>query len=365
MNGATLVFAAVVGARFLLPLAIPRFPLPAIIACLILDGIDQTIFQTFGYDPPGYQSYDKAMDVYYLAIAYLATMRNWASMPAFGISRFLYFYRLVGVEAFELTHVRAVLLIFPNTFEYFFIAYEAVRSRWSPVRFVFKWWLTAAAFIWIFIKLPQEYWLHVAQLDVTDTLRDYWWALPLLIVLIGILAAVLWFVVRPRLRDPDWSWRIPADALPAEMDTAAEQTAWRAEHGAVLSWVTLEKVVLVGLLSVIFAKTLPGISATSLRMFVTVGVVVFVNAAITLVTARRSWSIESLTATFAVRTVANVLLVVLADWLLGSGSGDVDFSHTLFVLMLISLITTLHDRWQPVNAYRMATASTAEPQSAA
>ncbi len=58
--------------------------------------IDQTIFQAFGYDPPGYQSYDKAMDVYYLAIAYLATMRNWAMLPAFRIGRFLYFYRLVG-----------------------------------------------------------------------------------------------------------------------------------------------------------------------------------------------------------------------------------------------------------------------------
>ena len=60
----TLVFVAVVGARFLLPLAIPFYPLPAIVACLILDGVDQTIFQAFGHDPPNYQSYDKAMDVF-------------------------------------------------------------------------------------------------------------------------------------------------------------------------------------------------------------------------------------------------------------------------------------------------------------
>ena len=69
----------------------------------MLDGIDQSIFQAFGYDPPGYQGYDKAMDVYYLAIAYLATMRNWVSIPAYRIGQFLYFYRLVGVVAFELT----------------------------------------------------------------------------------------------------------------------------------------------------------------------------------------------------------------------------------------------------------------------
>ena len=75
----TLVFVAVVGGRFLLPLLIP-YPLPAIVACLILDGVDQTIFQVFGHDPPNYQSYDKAMDVFYLSIAYLSTLRNWESV---------------------------------------------------------------------------------------------------------------------------------------------------------------------------------------------------------------------------------------------------------------------------------------------
>ena len=186
MSGGTLaVFLAVIGGRFVLPLFIPRWPLPAIIGCLVLDGIDQSIFQWFGYDPPGYQSYDKAMDVYYLAIAYLATLRNWTSPGAFEVGRFLYFYRLVGVVLFELLQMRALLLIFANTFEYYFIAYEAVRSRWDPLRFVRRWWVVVAGLIWVFVKLPQEYWIHVAQLDVTDTLAEYDWAWPLLI---GLLA---------------------------------------------------------------------------------------------------------------------------------------------------------------------------------
>ncbi len=29
-----------------------------------------------------------------------------------------------------------------------------------------------AAFIWIFIKLPQEWWLHIAQLDFTDFMKE-------------------------------------------------------------------------------------------------------------------------------------------------------------------------------------------------
>ena len=46
MSTATaVVFAAVVIGRFLIPLLIFRYPLPAIIACLVLDGIDMAIPQ--------------------------------------------------------------------------------------------------------------------------------------------------------------------------------------------------------------------------------------------------------------------------------------------------------------------------------
>ena len=94
----------------------------------MLDGIDQTIFQTFtDLDLSGYQSYDKALDVYYLTIAYLSTLRNWSNGFAFEVGRFLFYYRLVGVVLFELLDSRALLLIFPNTFEYYFIVYEALR----------------------------------------------------------------------------------------------------------------------------------------------------------------------------------------------------------------------------------------------
>jgi hypothetical protein len=33
-----------------------------------------------------YQSLDKALDIYYLSIAYLSTMRNWTSHHAFATS---------------------------------------------------------------------------------------------------------------------------------------------------------------------------------------------------------------------------------------------------------------------------------------
>ena len=174
----TTVFLTVLTVRFVLPFAILRYPLPGVLACLVVDGMDQTVFQWFGFDPPFYQGYDKAMDVFYLGVAYISTMRNWVNLHAFTVSRFLFFYRQIGVVAFELTQVRALLLVFPNTFEYFFIAYEGIRSRWNTIRFQLKFWLLLAAFIWIVIKLPQEYWIHIAQLDFTDTVKDVPWFCP-------------------------------------------------------------------------------------------------------------------------------------------------------------------------------------------
>ncbi|HRO25782.1 MAG TPA: hypothetical protein PLR07_15950, partial [Promineifilum sp.] len=152
------VFALVIGARFIIPLFIPFFPLPAIIAALLLDGVDQTIFQKFTNFPlDNYQSYDKALDIYYLTIAYISTFRNWTNNFAFRVSQFLYYFRLLGVVLFEATHLRPLLLIFPNTFEYFFIWYEAVKLMWNPKKLSRTAIISAAAFIWIVIKLPQEY----------------------------------------------------------------------------------------------------------------------------------------------------------------------------------------------------------------
>lgn len=351
-TGTTLVFVAVVGARFLLPLAIPYWPLPALVACLVLDGVDQTVFQLFGYDPPGYQGYDKAMDVYYLAIAYLAMLRNWDSVGAFRVGWFLYFYRLVGVVLFELTHARALLLVFPNTFEYFFIAYETVRARWSPAALALSWWISAAALIWVVVKLPQEWWIHVAQLDVTEFLDAHRWVIVLLFLVLVGGAALVRYAVLPRLPRADWDWRLRPEPLPEQIDEAHEQAAWRAAHDRVLSAGTLEKVVLVGFLAVVFGQMLPDFTGSTAELFAGIAVVVVLNAAITLVAARRQWTVGSLTATFAVRLGVNVVVVLVADELLPTGEGLLDGWDTLFFLSLISLITTLHDRWRPVHEVR-------------
>lgn len=349
---ATIVFVLVVAARFLVPLLIPRFPLPAIIACLVIDGIDQTIFQAFGFDPPGYQNYDKAMDLFYLSIAFLTTMQNWTRTAAVQIARFLFFYRMVGVLIFELTGLRAALLIFPNTFEYFFIFYELVRLRWDPRRFGARVWLLSAAVVWVVVKLPQEYWIHIAQLDFTDAWADVPWFAPAVVIGLVALAAVLWFVVRPRVVAPDWSWRIGPEPLPAEIDTAAKRDAWMASNLRVISWWSLEKVALIGLLSTVYARILPGLEVSGTRMFVGIALYVLANIVVSLLVARHVGSRTGLFAGFAARVAVNVGLVLLARLVLGAGA--LALWDTLFFVFLLSLLITYHDRFAPVSAIRAA-----------
>ena len=206
----------------------------------------------------------------------------------------------------------------------------------------------------MFVKLPQEWWIHVAQLDFTEFLDNNAWAGPTIVAVLLAAAGAFWVWGRPRLLPPDHSWRIAADPLPEAMGTGAEQSRAYADSGAVWSIATLEKVVLLGLLSVVFAQTLPGVQASNLQLFVGVAAVVVVNAAVTLAVAKRSWSLESTALAFLARTVANVALVAIAAWLLPRGAGEISVAPTLFFLTLISLVTTLHDRWYPLSTSRVA-----------
>jgi hypothetical protein len=352
----TLLFTAVVGLRFVVPLLIPRYPLPAVIASLVLDAVDHSIFQAFGYDPPHYQSYDKAMDVYYLAIAYVSTLRNWTSPSAYRVARFLYFYRLVGVTAFELSGWRALLLVFPNTFEYFFIAYEVVRTRRDPLRYTFRFWVWVAAVIWVVVKLPQEWWIHVAQLDFTDELAAHPWMGPTIVVALLIAAAVFWWYIRPRLSPPAWPLRFGADPVPSEMSTWQQRAEWTVAHSSILSSATAEKVVLVGLISVIYGEALPGLDASALQVFFGIAVLVVVNAAISIRAARLRVDTDNAIVAFVARVAVNLVIVVIDRLLLGSDRFDLPAA--VFFVAMLSLLTLLHDRYLPVHAERVASCQT-------
>ena len=372
MSGDDVIFLAVVVGRLGIPLLIFRYPLPAILACLVLDAADQTIFQNYtNLNLDGYQSYDKALDVFYLAIAYLSTLRNWAAPFAANTAMFLWYYRLVGVVIFEMTQERAVLIIFPNTFEYFFIVYETIRLAWNPARLTNRAVIGLAAFIWIFIKLPQEWWLHIAKLDFTDFMKEdvfgvpvdtSWgdaigenlWFVGLMIVLVVAVA----FVVRYALRKApshDWPFSFDVDAHIGPPPTGYVRPT------RLLTWDLFEKVSLTGLVSVIFALIVPDVDGTFLRVLFAVSVIVIVNAAVTQWLSSRGWTWDSVIREFLVMLVLNVGIALGYIWLLRRSDDPVDEGGALFFILLLTLIITLFDRYRHVRAARLETWPPAAP----
>jgi hypothetical protein len=364
-NLALAIPVAVVLARVVVPLFIPVYPLPAILAALVIDGVDQTIFSaTLQRDLPGYQSYDKALDIYYLTVTYLSTMRNWDRGPAFGVGGFLWYYRLVGVTLFEYTGLRWLLFVFANTFEYYVIALEGWKVWRNPFRLSKRTIIGVAAAIWIFIKLPQEWWIHIAQLDFTDFAKETIFGVPTdaswaeaitnrplvtigLVVALALILVLLRFLVH-RLRPPDWPPTVSADEQ-------ADHMGWPRPDPAIVpsaffGWAFVEKAVLVTLVTLIFASMLPGERSV-------IGIVIGVTAIIagsTLISqwlGRRGVAWSSVVTELVVMSVVNLAIGVALGIVFGAGPPD---SLPVFVLLvgLLSLIVVLYDRFAAIGAQR-------------
>jgi hypothetical protein len=343
------VFVLVVALRLLIPLGIPKYPLPFILAALLLDGVDQTIFQAV--DATGildnYQSYDKALDVYYLTIAYASTLRNWVDPFDQGVARFLFYYRLGGTLAFELTGERALLVVFPNTFEYFFIFYESVRLFWNPARMSHRFVVGAAAAIWIGIKLPQEGWIHLAELDVTQQQAAHPWLLP---AFFSACALVLLVAARFRSRLPAWD-RTPSLDVDAHIDRPRSAAVTpRRDLAAIRSMAVLEKVLLLTTVSIIFSQVLSGVRASNAQLALGIAVVVVLNSVISLWRIQSGSRYGSTFVQFVAMAVVNGSIVAAGSIVRRTAGHDayLPFEDALFFLLLLTLIITMYDRYRVI-----------------
>lgn len=392
---AALVIYMVVAARVLLPLLIPRHPLWALLGCLALDSADQSVMQAFGVDSPRYQSYDKALDVYYLGIAYLATMRNWENLVAFRISRFLFYFRLAGVLAFELTGLRLLLAVFPNAFEPFYLYYEMVRRRGNPMLLTRNAMLAIVGVIWFVFKLPHEWWVHIAKLDATDFVKtrilgastdtSLWRAVieaPAVTGTLVVLAAVLVLAVRRLL---ERRRRRAAQAVPAGRLMSGWKAHWRRPAAIVLVGaaarvqqaartfriavfrghtashlrprVLIEKIVLVSVVSVIFQQMLPGLEANGFHTALFVSVTIVATDFLLRLVLRRYGVPLAAHLDLALTAVINFVAVLVFQLLIPYLAPNYDLESALILAFLITLFVTLYDHYRPVYDYRAADAA--------
>lgn len=373
MNLEDVALFVVVVLRLGIPLAIPRFPLPAILATLVIDGLDQSVFAGLGLTTDRYQPYDKALDVYYLAIAYVATLRNWDRGPAFTIGRFLWYYRLVGVALFEATQQRWLLLVFPNVFEYFFIAIEAFKVARNPFRMTWRQIAGLAAFIWIVIKLPQEWWLHVAELDATDFVKQSLFAVskdtgwteaianrPIVAVVIAIATVVLlalaWWAWKRFAPPADWPPTLNADDQMRGLgwDGPMPIPTGRPRPG----WAFVEKVVLLSLVAAAFGAILPGEPPLP-QVVLGVILIVAITAVASEWLGRRSLSWLAVAGEFSALLAANVAAVLLV-WMLLPNAGETPVTAVLFQIAVLVTIVVEFDRGRAIGLARLVARRRAE-----
>jgi hypothetical protein len=354
-----LVVAGVLAMRFFVPLLILRYPLPGIVASMLADAVDGALFDNFtGLSLENYQHYDKSLDIYYLAIAYVACLRNWTNTTALRVARVLWYFRLAGVALFAVTDARIVLFLFPAIFEYFFIFYEAYALRWDPDRLNARHLAAATVTSWA-LKLPQEYWLHVAEGSTTEwltvsvfgmdrdssrfeVLAQNLWLIPAAALFLLAIAASLWFLLR----------------LAPPADRALSFDANRSGPGGfvllgkprtlepVFTRVLAEKAALVGLVAIVFASFLPGVEARPAELFAALTVVVTINAGIASWQGRRGIEWRAALPEFLTMLAANAAMILCISFIARWSDGTLSGGSALFYSLLLSLLITLFDRYR-------------------
>jgi hypothetical protein len=153
----------VIGAfRVLGSLPVLRWPLAGGLLAILVDLSDLLLRDTLDLGGiPDYQAFDKWADQVYLGLFLIVALR-WSGIER-SIAIGLYLYRLVGFVAFEATGDRALLLLFPNVFEPWFLTVAAVHRfrpgfAWRPATIV------GALVALTAVKELQEWALHGARL---------------------------------------------------------------------------------------------------------------------------------------------------------------------------------------------------------
>ena len=149
--------AVFVSFRLLSALPTLRWPLAGALIALVADFADLFLMDAIG-GITDYQRLDKLCDLGYLA-TFLIMAARWSGLERI-VAFALFAYRMIGEVAFEITGERALLLLFPNVFEFWFVA-VAARRHYRPERALTPRQASLALVILLVGKEPQEYFLHV------------------------------------------------------------------------------------------------------------------------------------------------------------------------------------------------------------
>jgi len=149
--------------RLLVPFSILKSPFWGTVISALTDAADVILITAINSgDFASYHNTDKVLDLYYLAFVFYVSL-SWKNVLARRASIALFVYRLIGVVLFEMSGVRALLLIFPNLFEHFAVFYLGYLRffKKDPIKNIRS--LAVILLVLLLLKMPQEYVLHYQQ----------------------------------------------------------------------------------------------------------------------------------------------------------------------------------------------------------
>lgn len=159
MTAEVLVIALV---RIAGSLPVLRWPLAGGILAILVDLSDLLLMNVLDLGGvPDYQRLDKVLDLVYMG-TFLVMALRWTG-PDRWVSVALFAWRMIGFVAFEMTGERALLLVFPNVFEPWFLLVALLHHRWNPVPWSARSLVPAMGGL-LAVKELQEWALHWAKL---------------------------------------------------------------------------------------------------------------------------------------------------------------------------------------------------------
>ena len=215
----------------------------------------------------------------------------------------------------------------------------------GPKKITKKKLIIAAAFIWIFIKLPQEYWIHIAQLDATEMIKAHPIFILVIIAWLVVMAIMAWLLLRGLTPDKK-GIRFAADPLPSAEEING--SLMNKKPGGFINNSLIEKIVMVSLVSIIFAQMLPDVRASSIQITIGVAFIIVINTALSHWLANQGKGWKSTLQEFVVMTAVNFGLILIFGSIMPSFEGSINLESTLFFVLLLTLDVTLYDRYRQV-----------------
>lgn len=133
-----------------------RWPFAGSLLAIVADFFDLFLMNAIG-GIEDYQRLDKLCDLAYMLV-FLKVALGWVGLER-SVALGLFAYRMIGEVVFELTGARWTLLVFPNVFEFWFIAVAALH-HYRPGASLSRRDTAVALVALLLGKEAQEYFLH-------------------------------------------------------------------------------------------------------------------------------------------------------------------------------------------------------------